>query len=344
MQRYIRQTILPQIGNAGQEKLLSSKVLIIGAGGLGHPVAQYLAAMGVGDIKIVDGDTVSITNLHRQILFTDDDIGKNKAEVLSQKIKMINHEVDVSFVPVFLDKKLALDLFATSDLIIDCTDNFESKFLINDVCALYDKPMIYGAISQFEGQVGVFWSSKGACYRCLYPSVPKSKIQNCAEAGVVGPVVGTIGSLQAMGAMKVLISRNDELTPLIGRVNFYNFYDHSYRSLRINLRPTCQCHKATFNEDAIFEANPVDCHYKSTAILVDVREENEWSEFHIEGSCHLPLSELENGRVPDFTLDREVILICKAGVRAERAKEILQKMNYKNIQCSKRSVYEYQTR
>ncbi len=344
MQRYIRQTILPQIGSTGQERLLNSKVLIIGAGGLGHPVAQYLAAMGVGGIKIVDGDTVTITNLHRQILFTDNDIGKNKAKILSQKIKLINNEVDVSFVPVFLGKYLALDLFTTSDLVIDCTDNFESKFLINDVCALYDKPMIYGAISQFEGQVGVFWKSKGACYRCLYPSIPKSKIQNCAEAGVVGPVVGTIGSLQALEAMKALISREDELTPLVGGVNFYNFYDHSFRSLKINLRPTCQCHKATFNKDAIFEINPVECNYKSSVLLVDVREKNEWNEFHIEESFHLPLSELENGRVPDFELDIEIVLICKVGVRAERAKEILQKMNYKNIQCSKRSVYEYQTR
>lgn len=341
MQRYHRQSILPQIGDDGQKKILNSKVLVIGAGGLGHPVAQYLAAMGVGHIEIVDGDDVNITNLHRQVLFNDRDLGRNKAEILSQKIKEINPDVNVSFAPAFLDKSLALKIFVKFDLIVDCTDNFESKFLINDVCALYDRPMVYGAISQFEGQVGVFWKSKGSCYRCLYPVIPKSKIQNCAEAGVVGPVVGVVGSLQAMEAMKVLVGKDNELNPLLGRVNFYNFCDQSFRSLKISQKSICQCHHSSFNKDEIMEIKKPACRINTSALLVDVREKEEWNDFHIQGSYSLPLSEIEAGKAPELASDQEIILICRAGVRAKRAKELLMKMNYKNIQCSSRSVYEY---
>ena len=344
MQRYHRQIILPQIGNDGQKKLLASKVLIVGAGGLGHPAAQYLAAMGVGRIEIIDGDEVNATNLHRQILFTDSDIGKNKAEVLAQKIAQMNDGLKISFVPQFLDKALALNRFVEFDLIIDCTDNFESKFLINDVCALYDKPMVYGAISQFEGQVGVFWQSKGACYRCLYAKAPESKIQNCSEAGVVGPVVGVIGSLQAMEAMKLLVGGDKGLNPLIGKINYYNFCDHTFRCLLVSARSSCPCHALEFDQSEIFDYQRPPCNLSSSALLVDVRERDEWDEYHIEGSYSLPLSQLEAGQVPELGLEREIVLICKVGVRAKRAKDILVKMNYKNIFCSDRGVYEYQAR
>lgn len=341
MQRYHRQSILPQIGSEGQKRLLSSKVIIVGAGGLGHPAAQYLAAMGVGQIEIVDGDDVHVTNLHRQILFTDLDLGKNKAEVLSQKLVKSNGDLKVSFTPRFLDKAMALELFSGVDLVLDCTDNFESKFLINDVCSVYDKPMIYGAISQFEGQVGVFWKSKGACYRCMYADIPKSNIQNCAEAGVIGPVVGVIGSLQAMEALKVLVGGGSRLNPLIGKVNFYDFCDHSLRSLSLSLRPSCPCHSSDFDQSKVPESQQTRCTSLSSALLVDVREFDEWSEFHIEGSYCLPLSKLESGSIPDFETSREVVLICRSGSRARRAEEILNSMNYKKVCCAKKGVYEY---
>lgn len=344
MQRYHRQSILPQIGSHGQKKLLASKVLIVGAGGLGHPAAQYLAAMGVGEIEIIDGDDVHITNLHRQILFTDLDIGKNKAEVLARRIAQQNGDLKVSYVPWFLDKTLALNCFGNFDLIIDCTDNFETKFLINDVCALYDKPMVYGAISQFEGQVGVFWRSKGACYRCLYAEIPNSKIQNCAEAGVVGPVVGVIGSMQAMEAMKVLVGNDEDLKPLVGKVNFYNFCDHALHSLSVSLRPSCPCHCSDFSQSMISEFARSECKISSSALLVDVRELEEWNEYHVEGSYSFPLSQIEAGQVPDIDKDREIVLICKVGARAKRAKEMLKKMNYRNVNCTEKGVYEYQTR
>lgn len=348
MQRYHRQSILPEIGKTGQDKILKSKVLIVGAGGLGHPAAQYLAGMGVGQIEIVDGDDVHITNLHRQILFTENDLGKNKAEVLSKRLAAINEKLKVSFIPKFLDKSLALDLFDKFDVILDCTDNFETKFLINDVCALYDKPLVYGAISQFEGQVGVFWKSKGPCYRCLYPEIPKSNIQNCAEAGVVGPVVGVIGSLQAMETLKILVARAEtgvaRLDPLIGKVNFYDFRDHSSRSLSISPRPGCRCHSSDFNKGDIADFQRAECVLSSAALLVDVREPAEWEEFHIEGSLSLPLSVLEAGGIPTHDKNREIVLICRAGARAKRAEEILKKLSYTRIRCSEKGVYEYQTR
>jgi molybdopterin/thiamine biosynthesis adenylyltransferase/rhodanese-related sulfurtransferase len=348
MQRYHRQSILPEIGNKGQDKILASKVLIVGAGGLGHPAAQYLAGMGVGQIEIVDGDDVHITNLHRQILFTETDLGKNKAEVLSKRLAMINGNLKVSFIPKFLNRSLALDLFDKFDVILDCTDNFESKFLINDVCALYDKPLVYGAISQFEGQVGVFWKSKGPCYRCLYSEIPKSKIQNCAEAGVVGPVVGVIGALQAMEALKIIVGQAESgsarLNPLIGKINFYDFCDHSFRSLSVSKRSDCRCHSSGFNKNDIIDFQREECVLSSSALLVDVRETDEWNEFHIKGSLNLPLSALEAGELPGIDKNKEMTLICKAGSRAKRAEEILKKLNYTKIRCSDRGVYEYQTR
>ncbi len=344
MRRYHRQTILSQIGEAGQKKLLDSKILIIGAGGLGHPAAQYLAAAGVGRIHIVDGDQVQITNLHRQVLFSESDLGKNKAEILAGKIKGSNPGLQVSHLPFDLDKTKALDLIANFDLVLDCTDNFESKFLISDVCALYDKPMVYGAISQFEGQVGVFWASKGACYRCMHPELPKSRIQNCAEAGVVGPVVGILGCMQALEAIKILVSGELEGMALIGKINFYDFLDHSFRSLALPLRPDCPCHREDFDRDRIAEGRRPGCQIGGSALLVDVREPEEWNEFHIEGSQNFALSRILAGEAPAIEKDREIVLICAMGARAERARVILKKMNFTKVQCAEKGVYEYSTR
>jgi adenylyltransferase/sulfurtransferase len=217
MQRYLRQTIVPQVGAEGQRRLLGSRALVVGAGGLGHPVAQYLAGMGVGEIHIVDGDQIHITNLHRQILFRDSDIGKNKALVLADQVGKMNPDARVVGVPSFLDKKLALEMISKVDVVVDCTDHFESKFLLNDVCVYYRVPLVYGAVSQWEGQVGVFWNSRGSCYRCLYSRPPRSPIENCSEAGVVGAIVGALGSLQALEVLKVLVDRPQDIHPLIGR-------------------------------------------------------------------------------------------------------------------------------
>jgi adenylyltransferase/sulfurtransferase len=347
MKRYLRQTILPQIGDDGQNDILSSSVLIVGAGGLGHPTAQYLAGMGVGQISIIDGDEVQLTNLHRQILFTDKDLGHNKANVLANRISKINSDLKIKYFPQFLDKKLALTLFQKFDVIIDCSDNFETKFLINDVCALYDKPMVYGAISQFEGQVGVFWKSKGGCYRCLYKEVPKANIENCAESGVVGPVVGAIGSIQALETMKLLVKNRPcelPLTSLVSKINFYDFSSNSFRSLKITKQSSCRCHDTSFNENQIAEFSKKTCAIDTSALLVDVREIDEWNEFHIKDSLHWPLSDLEKGVTPNLDKEQKIILICKAGTRAQVAMGILKKFNFKNLECYERSIYEYQTR
>jgi adenylyltransferase/sulfurtransferase len=194
VKRYLRQIILPEIGKRGQEFLLNSKVLIIGAGGLGHPAALYLSAMGIGQIGIMDGDVVDITNLHRQVLFDSKDVGSNKSEVLAQKISLQNQDIQVVSYNKFLTKQLGKSLFSDYDVVIDATDNFASKYLINDLCLLFKKPLVYGAISQYEGQISSFFAPISACYRCLFPKIPQSKIQNCAQSGVVGPLPGIIGT------------------------------------------------------------------------------------------------------------------------------------------------------
>lgn len=344
MLRYHRQIILPQIGRDGQKKLQESRVLIVGAGGLGHPVGQYLAGMGIGEIGIIDGDKVHISNLHRQILFNEQDLNKNKAEVLCQKIKAIHPGCHLHFDGSFLDKEKAVRIIKNYDVVVDCTDNFETKFLINDVCAFYDKPMVYGAISQFEGQVGVFWKSKGGCYRCMYRNIPVSQIQSCTDAGVVGPVVGVVGSLQAMETMKILIGNDSELKPLVGMINYYNFCNQTFKSLKIPQRAGCTCHDAHFHTSQIEEVSMPDCHRTITAIVVDVREKDEWLEYHLDESIHFPLSELENGRIPEFDRSQEIILVCRSGARAQKARQILRNRDFHNVRCSARGVYEYQTR
>lgn len=344
MLRFHRQMILPQIGSDGQKKLQNGRVLIVGAGGLGHPVGQYLAAMGVGKIGIIDGDRVHISNLHRQVLFNEQDLNENKAEVLCKRIKAINPSLEVSSEGYFLDKEKAVRNIKNYDVVVDCTDNFETKFLINDVCSFYDKPMIYGAISQFEGQVGIFWKSKGACYRCLYRNIPASNIQSCSEAGVVGPTVGIVGSLQAMEVMKILVGRSSELNPLVGKINYYNFCDHTFRNLRVPQRPGCICHDEHFDISSIDEISTPVCKAQSLSALVDVRERDEWDEYHLAEGINFPLSELEKGRMPHLSKEQDIVLVCKSGVRARRARDLLLNMNFKNVRCFAKGVYEYPIR
>jgi adenylyltransferase/sulfurtransferase len=341
MQRYLRQTIVPQVGAEGQRRLLGSRALVVGAGGLGHPVAQYLAGMGVGEIHIVDGDQIHITNLHRQILFRDSDIGKNKALVLADQVGKMNPDARVVGVPSFLDKKLALEMISKVDVVVDCTDHFESKFLLNDVCVYYRVPLVYGAVSQWEGQVGVFWNSRGSCYRCLYSRPPRSPIENCSEAGVVGAIVGALGSLQALEVLKVLVDRPQDIHPLIGRVNYYDWLGSNFRSLQVPQKPQCFCTRALMSPESIEDIPIRACVAPGTALLVDVRERDEWNEYHVEGSVHLPLSQIEAGALVDLENQREIILICRSGARARRAQEILSQKLKVKVTCSLKGVYEY---
>jgi len=255
MNRYARQTILPQVGLSGQSALKNSKVLIVGAGGLGLPCAQSLVAAGVGQISVIDDDRVCLTNLQRQFLFNESDIGRYKADVLLARLSAQNSDVKIRAITDRLNIKNALDLITEHDLIIDGSDNFATKFLINDACLLKKIPWVYGSVSRFEGQVAVF-TSKGSqgghsCYRCLYEKTPVSKIENCAEQGVLGAVTGIVGNYQALEALKILIklkSENPENAKnlLEAKTNFLQVFDFQsleQQSLFIPKRQTCPCHE-----------------------------------------------------------------------------------------------------
>ena len=206
MSRYNRHIILSEIGQAGQDKLSNAKVLVIGAGGLGCPVLQYLAAAGIGTIGIVDFDIVDISNLQRQVLFGTSSLGKNKAEAAKQRLEDLNNEISIIAYPEKLTHKNAIDLFNQYDIIVDGTDNFETRYLVNDACIITNKPLVFGAIYKFEGQVSVFNYQNGPSYRCLFPSPPKEgTVPNCSEIGVLGVLPGIIGSMQANEVLKIII-------------------------------------------------------------------------------------------------------------------------------------------
>lgn len=343
MSRFQRQEILPEVGRRGQELLRGSRVLIVGAGGLGHPALQYLVGMGVGEIGIIDGDTVQESNLHRQILFKDTDVGLNKANCAKRFYKERQESVTINAYPFFLSKDSAVTIFPEYDVVIDGTDNFQTKFLINDVCVYLDKPLVYGSVSQFEGQVSVFWGSKGPCYRCLVPDVPRARIRNCAESGIIGAIPGIIGSAQAFEAFKVLMCKGDQsstLLPSFGVLQHFDFAKNESRSIKIPRRKYCCCSNAKFdlvNIDDI-EMNSEECAYDETRIFLDVREEKEWAEFHLPDIPNWALSRLESGDLPVHLKSKKVTAICVSGARAERAFRLLVDKGF-DINFTCRSIY-----
>ena len=230
--RYKRHLVLPEIGNEGQEKISRASVLCIGAGGLGCPALLYLAAAGVGRIGIVDFDKVDETNLQRQVLFTTDDLNRNKAEVAKERLSKLNPDIEINAVPEELDNKNAEGLFSGYDIIIDGSDNFETKFLINDVAVKTGKPFIYGSILGFDGQVSVFNYNDGPCYRCLFPQAPEGHIPNCAEAGVIGAVAGIIGTTQVMEAIKITVG-HESFEPLSGKLWTIDLHTMENRLLQL---------------------------------------------------------------------------------------------------------------
>jgi len=235
--RYSRHFLLPEIGEAGQEKLLNAKVLLIGAGGLGSPAALYLAAAGVGTLGIIDDDVVDDSNLQRQILHSTERIGVSKVESARQTLSALNPDVKVLGHEVRLSKENALTIFKDYDLIVDGSDNFATRYLVNDACVLLDKPNIHGSIFRFEGQTTVFDAAHGPCYRCLFPDPPPPDLApNCAEAGVLGVLPGVIGVLQATEAVKLIVGIG---TPLTGRLMLYDALDATFREMRLDKDPEC---------------------------------------------------------------------------------------------------------
>src|SRR5450432_2215436 len=365
IRRYSRHLILPEVGLAGQKKIKAASVLCIGAGGLGSPIAMYLAAAGIGKIGIVDFDTGDFFKLPRQILHTDADVGRSKAESAKETIRGINPHCEVVIHNTRISSENALDLIRPYDIVVDGTDNFPTRYLTNDACVILKKPNVYGSIFRFEGQASVFAPHLGGpCYRCWYPEPPPpGLVPSCAEGGVLGVICGIIGNIQANEAVKLIIGKGK---PLMGRLLRFDAMDMSFREYKIPRDPNCPvCGKnptitelIDYNQfcgigrgedegssgDSIVEKvetglGPDDISVetlkqmrdrKDDFVLVDVRNPDEFEICVIDGSVKLPLPELPQ-RFQELPKDKLVVLHCKSGGRSGRALKFLQSQGYSKV-------------
>ena len=329
--RYSRQIILPGVGLAGQKALQSGRVLCVGVGGLGSPAALYLASAGVGTLGLIDSDQVEESNLQRQILFGTSDLGKSKALAAQSRLKDLNPGIQLQTFAKKLEAQNALEIVSQFDVLIDGTDNFSAKFLLNDVAAKLGKPVVYGAISQFEGQISVFWKGHGPCYRCLYPVPPQSEIRNCAEAGVLGSLAGIIGSMQATEAVKLLLRQSGlglDLKPLMGRLFVIDVAGFQSHEFQLQIRLNCSICHATPEEILLSDLEESCDRVKEwdllSSLFMDVREIHEWEKGHIPGALHWPFSRLMAGELPTRWDDSKLlVLYCQTESRAKRALALL---------------------
>lgn len=350
LRRYSRQLLLPDFGITGQEKLHAAAVLVIGAGGLGSPVLQYLAAAGIGRLGVIDHDVVDASNLQRQVLFATSDIGQPKALVAAKRLKLMNPNVDVREYPIQLTSHNALELFRDFDLVVDGSDNLPTRYLVNDACVLTGKPLIYGAVFQFEGQVSVFNQqlsdgSRGPNYRDLFPEPPPPEmVPSCSEGGVMGALTGVIGSLQANEAIKVLAGVGESLS---GRLMIFDAAAFIPRILNLRkrtdnpltgLKPMQTslidyesfCHMAPSGTDEITPAEVKQWIDQGTPFQwIDVREPYEFESGHLE-TQHIPLSELPAhlGQLPHHI---PIVIHCKSGSRGAQACKFLRKAGFVNV-------------
>lgn len=351
LKRYARHLILPEVGLEGQRKLRAARVLCLGAGGLGSPVALYLAAAGVGRLGLVDFDVVDLSNLQRQILHGTPDLGRPKVESAGDTLRRINPDVEVVTHPVRLSAANALDLIRDYDVVVDGTDNFTARYLANDACVFLRKPNVYGAVFRWEGQASFFAPHLGApCYRCLYPEPPPpGAAPSCAEAGVVGVVPGLIGCIQAVETLKFLLGRG---TSLMGRLLLVDTLHLRFKELRVQRDPGCPVcgERPTIRElrevapgcDATpgpahdgDEVSVEDMHRALSEpalgiTVVDVREPAEWAIAQIDGTLKLPLSALP-ARVHELDPERTYYLHCKSGVRSLQAVAWLKQRGFRHV-------------
>jgi adenylyltransferase/sulfurtransferase len=346
LQRYHRHLIMPEVGPEGQKKLKNSAVLCVGAGGLGSPLALYLAAAGVGRLGIVDFDVVDHSNLQRQILHSTDAVGKPKLESAKARLNALNPNVEVIAHETKLSSQNALELFKDYDVIADGTDNFPTRYLVNDACVLLGKPNAYGSIFRFEGQASVFYAKQGPCYRCLYPEPPPpGLVPSCAEGGVLGVLPGVIGTIQAVETIKLILGIGQ---PLIGRLMLFDALAMEWRTLKIKKDPHCPIcgTHPTIKQLIDYEAfcglkeKPVSTipeisvedlkaklDKKEKFVLLDVREPHEYEIAKIEGSTLIPLSELDK-RFGELDKAQKIVVHCKMGGRSARAVQFLKGNGY----------------
>ncbi|MEP0987572.1 HesA/MoeB/ThiF family protein [Ekhidna sp.] len=318
-ERYQRQIVLPDFGAEGQQKLLDAKVVVVGAGGLGVPVLQYLVGMGVGTIRIVDGDDISLSNLQRQVLYFTADVGKKKAEVAKERLKGLNPEVSIEVTTQMLEKQNAKDLISGCDLVIDCTDNIETRYIINDVCVANEIPFVYGALYKHEGHVSVFNYQGSSSYRDVYPD-DSAKVDNCNEIGVLGVLPGIIGTYQTMEAVKVLTGIGQPLAGKLLVVDAINTEHYVFELAPITKpepkRETIKESWLTWQE--LTEMNLSQYH------LIDVRSEAEYSQNHDDRFENRPMDELTT-----FKAQKEVILVCNKGNATRQAAALIAAQNPK---------------
>src|SRR5262245_20484826 len=352
--RYSRHLIMPEVGVDGQKRLKASSILLIGAGGLGSPLGLYLAAAGIGRIGLIDFDLVDFSNLQRQVLHGTADVGRPKLHSARDRIAAINPEVRIDLYEDRLSSKNALQLFEPYDVIIDGTDNFPTRYLVNDACVLLKKPNVYGSIFRFDGQASVFWPPHGPCYRCLYPEPPPpGEVPSCAEGGVLGILPGVIGVIQATEAVKLILGRGE---PLIGRLLHYDALQMRFREYKVRRNAKCpMCGdnptiKALIDyeqfcgirgQESAPPTTPAGTEISVEELkrqldrgekvyILDVRNPNEFQICRIPGSTLLPLPELGQ-RAAEVPRDREVVVHCKSGMRSAKAIQFLREQGYTNL-------------
>jgi adenylyltransferase/sulfurtransferase len=349
--RYSRHLIMPEVGMEGQLKLKAAKVLCIGAGGLGSPLALYLAAAGVGTLGVVDFDVVDYTNLQRQVIHTTADVGRKKLESAAEKVKAINPFIQLRPFETRLTSENALEIFRDFDLVVDGTDNFPTRYLVNDACVLTGKPNVYGSIFRFEGQVSVFATQDGPCYRCLYPEPPPpGLVPSCAEGGVLGILPGLVGVMQATEAIKLILGKGE---PLIGRLLLVDALGMRFRELKLRKNPDCPaCGKhptvtklIDYNEfcgirgeekavaSNVPEIQPEELKARLDAgediFILDVREPHEYQICNLQGYL-IPLGELPK-RAHELDSSREIVAHCRSGVRSAKAVTFLQQAGFRKV-------------
>ena len=364
--RYSRHLLLPEVGVEGQEKICESKVLLIGTGGLGSPLALYLAAAGVGNLGLIDFDVVDLSNLQRQVAHGESTVGKLKVDSAKARIADLNSSVNVTTYNTRLSSENVMEIFADYDIIVDGTDNFPTRYLASDCCVLLKKPYIYGCILRFEGQASVFDSRTGPCYRCLYPAPPPpGMVPSCAEGGVIGILPGIVGLIQANEVIKLVLGVGDSL---VGRLLLFDALTMKFREMKLRKDPACpicgdnptitelidyeqfcgilpvQESAADLEMEIAVEQVKEMMDAKHTFKLIDVREPSEYGICKIEGATLIPLGDIEakdtallNGLSPDD----EIVLHCKAGVRSMKALKALEKIGFSNLKSMRGGINEW---
>ncbi|HXZ13942.1 MAG TPA: molybdopterin-synthase adenylyltransferase MoeB [Candidatus Sulfotelmatobacter sp.] len=350
--RYSRHLIMPEVGMEGQLKLKQAKVLCIGTGGLGAPLGLYLAAAGVGRIGLVDFDAVDSTNLQRQILFSTQDVGRPKIEAASERLHGLNPDIQIDPIEARLTSENALDILKDYDVVVDGTDNFPTRYLVNDACVLLGKPNVYGSIFRFEGQVTIFGHPGGPCYRCLYPEPPPpGLVPSCAEGGVLGVLPGIVGAIQAAEALKLILGKGESL---IGRLLLFDALAMRFRELKLRKNPECPAcgehptisrlidyaefcgirgEEAPVPQTTVPEITPKELKARldrgDDIFILDVREPHEYQICNLGGNL-IPLGDLSK-RVNELDSSREIVAHCRSGKRSAEAVEFLRSAGFRKV-------------